>query len=135
MAAKDVGDLIARLKSSKGKEEESGLLVRAIALLEQLREEGVESGEVLASLLTDVLKPLFSSTPNPNLTPAGRKSLVPPPPTTGRFNTPLLGTESKPWKGASWSIDVLRYIVAQYSSLPPSSRRSTVEKQFYLLVP
>ena len=39
MAAKDVGDLVARLKSSKGKEEESGLLVRAITLLEQLREE------------------------------------------------------------------------------------------------
>jgi hypothetical protein len=135
MAAEDVGDLIARLKSSKGKEEESGLLVRAIALLERLREEGVESGEVLASLLTDVLKPLFSSTPNPSLTPAGRKSLVPPPPTTGRFNTALLGTESKPWKEASWSINVLRYIVAEYSSLPLSSRRSIVEKQFYLLVP
>jgi tRNA nucleotidyltransferase (CCA-adding enzyme) len=135
MEAEDVGDLIAGLKSSTGKEEESESLVRAISLLESLRAEDIEPGDVLASLLTDVLKPLFASTPNPSLTPAGRKSLVPAPPTTGRFNTPLLETERKPWKKASWSINLLRYIVAQYNSLPPSSRISVVEKQFYLLVP
>lgn len=135
MEAENVDNLIAQLKSAKGKVEESKSLVRAISLLESLREESIESGDILASFLTDVLKPLFASTSNPSLTPAGRKSLVPAPPNTGRFNTPLLETERKPWKKASWSINVLRFIVAKYNSPPLSSRRNVVEKQFYLLVP
>ena len=135
MGLEDVSNLLARLKISKDEQETSPLLTRVISLLESVPKESTASGDVLLSLLTDVLKPLFASTPNPNLTPAGRKNLVSAPPTTGRFNAPLLETERKPWKQASWSIDLLKYIVYQYDLQPLSFRNEVVEKQFYLLVP
>jgi tRNA nucleotidyltransferase (CCA-adding enzyme) len=135
MGPEDTKDLLARLRSSKGKGDNSDSLTRAISLLEPVLKEGTESVDVLSSLLTEVLKPLFASTSNPNLTPAGRKNLVSAPPNTGRFNTPFLETERKQWKQASWSVDVLRYIVVQFDAQPASSRQEVVEKQFYLLVP
>jgi tRNA nucleotidyltransferase (CCA-adding enzyme) len=135
MRSENINDLLARLQNSKGKGDKSPLLTRAISLLESVVHEGTPSGDVLSSLLTDVLKPLFASTPNPNLTPAGRKNLVSAPPTTGRFDTPFLERERKPWKEASWSVDVLRFIVTQYNSLRASSRKEVIETQFYLLVP
>ena len=136
MASEDISDLLARLKVSKGEQDKSPLLTRAVSLLGSVPKESPLSEDVLSSLLTDVLKPLFASTPHPSLTPGGRKNLVSAPPTTGRFNTSLLETERKPWKqSSSWSIKILRYIIYQYDSQPASSRKDLVEHQFYLLVP
>ena len=136
MASEDVSDLLARLKVSKDEQDKSPFLTRAVSLLGSVPKESPLSEDVLSSLLTDVLKPLFASTPNPSLTPGGRKNLVSAPPTTGRFNTPLLEIERKPWKqGSSWSIHILRYIIYQYESRPASSRKGLIEHQFYLLVP
>jgi tRNA nucleotidyltransferase (CCA-adding enzyme) len=137
MGTADTSGLLARLKTSKEKGDKSPLLTRAISLLEAVPEDGAASIDVLTSLLTDILKPLFASTPNPNLTPAGRKNLVSASATTTttRFDSPFVEAQRKPWKQTFWCVDVLRYIVAQYDFLPDPSRRDVIEKQFYLLVP
>lgn len=135
MGPEDTSHLLSRLSVSISKGDKSPLLICTISLLESVPTDGRASADTLSSLLTDVLKPLFASTSNPNLTPAGRRNLVPAPAAAGRFDAPFLETERKPWKQASWSIDVLRYIVAQYDSQPAASRKDIVERQFYLLVP
>jgi Tti2 family len=135
MGVEDTTDVLARLKTFKGNDNKVTSLTQAISLLESVPKEGTPSEDVLSSLLIDVLKPIFASTPNPNLTPAGRKNLVSIPPTTGRFNAPFLENDRKSWKQASWPIDILRYVIHQYESQPAPSRKEVVEKQFYLLVP
>jgi tRNA nucleotidyltransferase (CCA-adding enzyme) len=135
MATADTSGLLARLKTSQARGDKSLLLIRAISLLDAAPEEGAAFADTLSSLLADVLKPLFASTPNPNLTPGGRKNLVSASASISRFDTTFVETERKPWKQASWCVDVLRYIVAKYDFLPDFSRREVVEKQFYLLVP
>jgi hypothetical protein len=135
MDLKDTTDILTRLKHLKSKGNKSTSLTQAISLLESASKEGTPSEDVLSSLLTDVVKPVFASTPNPNLTPAGRKNLVSLPPTTGRFNAQFVENDRKPWKQASWPIDILRYVIHQYESQPAPSRKEVVEKQFYLLVP
>lgn len=135
MRLEEINSLIARLKSSKGKGDDSKPLKRAIELLEALQGDGAVFRDVLFSLLSDVLKPLFAANTHPNLTPAGRKNLVLAPAPVGRFNTPLLEGDRAPWKQAAWFIGVLRFVVVQYRCLPTSSSRDLVEGQFYLLVP
>jgi tRNA nucleotidyltransferase (CCA-adding enzyme) len=133
MGVEDTTDVLARLKHLKSEDNKLTSLTQAISLLELVPKKGAPLEDVLSSLLTDVLKPIFASTPNPNLTPAGRKNLVSIPPTTGRFNALFLENDRKPWKQASWPIDILRYVIHQYESQP--TRKEIVEKQFYLLVP
>jgi hypothetical protein len=135
MGLEDTTDVLARLKNPKGNDNKLTSLTQAISLLESVPKEGTPSEYVLSSLLTDVLKPVFASTPNPNLTPAGRKNWVSIPPTTGRFNALSPQNDRKSWKQASWPIDILRYVIHQYESQPASSKKEVVEKQFYLLVP
>src|SRR3954453_19276059 len=98
MGLEDTTDVLARLKQVKSKDNKLTSLTQAISLLESVPKEGPPSEDVLSSLLTNVLKPIFSSTPNPNLTQAGRKNLVSVPPTTGRFNTLFPENDEKPWK-------------------------------------
>ena len=135
MGLEGTTDVLARLKTFKGNDNKLTSLTQAISLLESVPKEGTPSEDVLSSLLTDVLKPVFASTPNPNLTPAGRKNLVSIPSTTGRFNALSLENDRKSWKQASWPVDILRYVIHQYESQPASSKKEVVEKQFYLLVP
>ena len=135
MGLEDTTDVLARLKYLKSKDNKLTSLTQAISLLESIPKEGTPSEDVLSSLLTDVLKPVFASTPNPNLTPAGRKNLVSVPPTTGRFNALSSENDRKSWKQASWPIDILRYVIHQYKFQSAASRKEVVEKQFYLLVP
>jgi len=92
--------------------------------------------ETLLELLTQIIKPLFSSTKHAALTSTGRKNLVPAAPAIGnRFNYPLTDDERKPWK-TSFTAPLLHYIITTYSSILPSDqRKQTVEAHFHLLIP
>ncbi|EXJ75315.1 uncharacterized protein A1O5_02011 [Cladophialophora psammophila CBS 110553] len=96
----------------------------------------------LLDLLTQIIKPLFTSTKHPQLTSTGRKSLVPGPPpsiATARFLVPLDDDEQeetqKPWKRTPFTVPLLKYVLKSYPLLPASRRKSTLESHFHLLVP
>ena len=76
-----------------------------------------KDSSALATLLGDILKrrvkPLFSKTKNPAITPAGRKNVHPVPPP--RFDSSLFDPESKPWRFTDvYSITVLTWIMNRY---------------------
>lgn len=90
----------------------------------------------LLDLLTQIIKPLFTTTKHPALTSTGRKNLVPPAPSLGsRFDHPLTDDELKPWK-TPFTVPLLRYIITSYSViLPADVKKQTVEGHFHLLIP
>lgn len=106
--------------------------------------------ETLLELLTQIIKPLFSSTKHPSLTSTGRKNLLPGQHSSSgipvRFSTSqdffdqdaddaLL--QLKPWRTTRMTIPLLRYILQTYSLIEPAAtlRKATLEAHFHLLVP
>ena len=91
--------------------------------------------QLLFDLLTKVVKPLFSKQQHPNLTATGRKKLVPDAPTSGRLSDTIDWEDKlKIWKNG-WTTDLLLFCLSQYSKLPASQEKSTLESHFHLLVP
>lgn len=90
----------------------------------------------LLDLLTQIIKPLFTSAKHPALTSTGRKNLVPPGPSLGnRFNYPLTDDDLKPWK-TPFTVPLLCYIIQTYPTiLPIEARKQTLEAHFHLLIP
>lgn len=90
----------------------------------------------LLDLLTQIIKPLFTSAKHPALTSTGRKNLVPPGPSLGnRFNHPLTDDDLKPWK-TPFTVPLLRYIIQTYPTiLPIEARKQTLKAHFHLLIP
>ncbi|KAK5060156.1 hypothetical protein LTR84_010040 [Exophiala bonariae] len=90
----------------------------------------------LLDLLTQIIKPLFTSAKHPALTSMGRKNLIPPGPSLGnRFNYPLTDDDLKPWK-TPFTVPLLHYIITSYSgTLPLDTRKQTLEAHFHLLIP
>lgn len=90
----------------------------------------------LLDLLTQIIKPLFTSAKHPALTSTGRKNLIPPGPSLGnRFNYPLTDDDLKPWK-TPFTVPLLHYILQCYSEcIPLDTRKQILEAHFHLLIP
>jgi hypothetical protein len=95
---------------------------------------------LLLGLLSQIIKPLFTTTKHPHLTPTGRKNLVaPPPPSIAKRFLNEGDTDSAPWK-TQLTIPLLRYILKAYSLLPflppdDLARKTAIEAHFHLLIP
>jgi Tti2 family len=123
----------AKLSSNNYKESSlsNELRRQAISVLESNPPASPESS---LNLLTNVVRPLFSTTKHAALTSSGRKNVVPPPPSAGRFSDGFYDEESKPWKNG-WTVNLLIYILLSYNELQNSTRKAALQDQFHLLVP
>ncbi len=89
----------------------------------------------LLDLLTQIIKPLFTSTKHPSLTSTGRKNLVPGPPSFGPSYASFDEDQAQtPWK-TPFTVPLLKYILTAYSALPEHKRKLTIEAHFHLLIP
>lgn len=83
------------------------------AYVSTLRSQSGALERLLGAVLARFVKPAFSKTKNPAITPAGRKNLHPVP--QPRFDATLFDKGSKPWKYRDIYIStVLFWIVDQY---------------------
>ncbi|ERF74321.1 hypothetical protein EPUS_02008 [Endocarpon pusillum Z07020] len=74
---------------------------------------------LLEELLISIIKPLFSSRA-----------------TSSAYRARFVDDSKKPWKDcATWSVDILRWIVNQYGTLSPPLRKQAIDAQFSLFVP
>ena len=95
---------------------------------------------ILLQLLTQIIKPLFSTTPShPKLTSTGRKVLVNNtlPGSIDKFSSfELENDENRPlWKNG-WTGKLLLYILDSYTGITDvDTRKKSIEAHFYLLVP
>lgn len=109
------------LESGESPQETLSILQKCISLFTTYRGRDT-AGQLTAfleELLASVIKPLFHGT--------GTSSVDRP-----RF----LDSPEKLWKySASWSVDVLRWILDQYGTLEISLQKQAIESQFPLLVP
>lgn len=70
-------------------------------------------GDLLRSIHERTIKPIFSASKNPDITPAGRRNLYPV--HQSRFNPSLFSTDSEPWKNQCvYVITVLSWVLSQY---------------------
>lgn len=136
MEGNDILDILST-PSPKDNTQSKDLRQKAHSLISMTSSTDANSlPATLLDLLTQIIKPLFSSTKHAALTSAGRKNLVPAGPSLGsRFNYPLSDDELKPWK-TPFMAPLLRYIITSYSGILPTDRRKqTVEAHFHLLIP
>ena len=90
--------------------------------------------DTLRKLLTQIIKPLFTSTPHPNLTSSGRKLLVSQPPALPNSGLASDHLAKRQWENPL-TIPLLTAILHTYPTLPESTRKQTFEEHFYVLVP
>ena len=91
----------------------------------------------LRTLLTIIIKPLFSTNHHPSLAPSGRKAQFAPPPTFPHSEPLILDDSDKPWKQCfnTLTAPLLRSIIASYPDLPQDLIKPTLEDHFFLLTP
>ncbi|KAK5938394.1 hypothetical protein PMZ80_009364 [Knufia obscura] len=97
--------------------------------------------DTLLNLITEIIKPLFSTSHHKNLTSTGRKNRVndPLPASINRFQSQILfdsDDSNRPlWKNG-WTSSLLLYILTSYNKITDDvSRKKTLEAHFHLLVP
>ena len=96
----------------------------------------------LLDLLTQIIKPLFTTTKHPHLTSTGRRNLLPAPPPSiaNRFISIDDDEDKNPWK-THFTVSLLQYILHSYTLLPYDGqtgevlRKTTIEAHVHLLVP
>lgn len=118
-------DILCRLKnlleSGKSPEETLPNLRECISLFAANDHDHVaeQVPAVLEKLLVDVVKPLFAS-------PAARHGY------TARFSD----SPRKLWKdSAPWCVDILKFVLDKYGTLPTLLQKQAIESHFGLLVP
>ncbi|EFR04772.1 hypothetical protein MGYG_07779 [Nannizzia gypsea CBS 118893] len=95
----------------------------------KLREEDL-FGTIIEDILRKKVKPAFSKTKTPAITPAGRKDIHPIPQPS--FDPTLFDTGTKPWKfKEGYIVSILSWIVTRYQN----TEYSMIERHFPLLVP
>ncbi|KAL2426903.1 hypothetical protein ABEF95_002266 [Exophiala dermatitidis] len=102
--------------------------------------------DTVFELLTQIIKPLFTTTKHPALTATGRKNLVSSHHPLGSSFTRQFSSSDedreKPWKSTPFTVPLLRYILASYNypsdkpvGLQEGKAKATIESHFFLLVP
>ncbi|KAM5463827.1 hypothetical protein MauCBS54593_007272 [Microsporum audouinii] len=96
----------------------------------KLRHEQGLFETTIENILLKKVKPAFSKTKTPAITPAGRKNVHPIPQPS--FDPTLFDTGSKPWKfKEGYIVSILRWVIGQYQAID----LSMIERHFPLLVP